>query len=62
MNCVENENDEEWALMDAAYGLLACNCSSQQLPAVVDFRKIMVSPTHYSVRFGGWYVVTDSHM
>lgn len=57
MDCVENENDDEWALMDSAYGLLACNCSNHRMPAVIDFRKIMVSPTHYSVRFGGWYVV-----
>lgn len=54
MNHVEKENDDEWALMDDTYGLLGCNRSNDRLPAVVDLRKVAVSPTHYSVRFGGW--------
>ena len=54
MDNVVNNDDDECALMDSAYGLLGCNKSAERLPAVVDFRKVAVSPTHYSLRFGGW--------
>ena len=41
--------------MDRAYGLLGCNRSHDNLDSIVDFRKVMVSPTHYSLRYAGCY-------
>lgn len=33
--------------------LLCCDHSSERLPVIIDLRKTLVSPTHYSLRHGG---------
>jgi len=50
----EYENDGQSSDMVYFPCLTGCNHSSLRLPVVLDLRKSIVSPTHYSLRHGGF--------
>jgi len=46
---------EDVAMGDNVYCLMGCDHAGERLPVIVDFRKIAVCPTHYSLRYGGCF-------
>lgn len=44
---------EDNAMSDNVYCLMGCQHAGERLPVVVDLRKVVICPTHYSLRYGG---------
>lgn len=46
---------EDVAMGDNVYCLMGCDHAGERLPVILDLRKIVVCPTHYSLRYGGCF-------